>query len=139
LWEFLPRCRDDDGKIKVSGVPILSIQAFLYNGRQVDFIWEDAGISLHIPQSLYKGEIEISVAIFRTSDECFTWSEGYRFMPPASASYKITASDTLPVPVRVRMQHCAIVEEEDSLVYLVYSTRWSSFHVPTISWRKVST
>jgi hypothetical protein len=110
---------DDDGKIKVSGVPILSMQAFLYNGRQVDFIWEDAGISLDIPESPYEGEIEISVAIFRTSDEYCIWSEGYRFMPPASACYKITASATLPVPVRVRMQHCAIVEKEDSLVYLV--------------------
>ena len=95
------------------------MQAFLYNGRQVDFIWEDAGISLDIPESPYEGEIEISVAIFRTSDEYCIWSEGYQFMPPASACYKITASDTLPVPVRVRMQHCAIVEKEDSLVYLV--------------------
>ena len=112
-------CRDDKNKIKVSDVPILSTQSFLYKGSQVDFIWEDAGISLHIPDTSYDGRIEISVAIFRTSDEYCIWQQGYRFIPPASATYKITANDTFPVSVKVRMQHCAIVGNEDSLVFMV--------------------
>ena len=41
-------------------------------------------------------------------------------MPTASATYKITSNvTTLPAPVRVRIQHCAIVEEEDTLVFMV--------------------
>ena len=112
-------CRDDKNKIKVSDVPILSTQSFLYKGSQVDFIWEDAGISLHIPDTSYDGRIEISVAIFRTSDEYCIWQQGYRFIPPASATYKIMANDTFPVSVKVRMQHCAIVGNEDSLVFMV--------------------
>ena len=44
-------------------------------------------------------------------------------MPKASAMYKITASDPLPAPVKVRMQHCAVLEEEDSLVHIVAHDR----------------
>ena len=43
----------------------------------------------------------------------------YRVMPAVSATYKITASATLPVPVRVRMEHCAILKDKNSLVMMV--------------------
>ena len=111
--------RDNDNKIIVSGVPILSKQSFLYTGRRIHFIWEDAGINLLFPDTVYEGEIEISVAIFGTSGEHYVWPPGYRFMPPASATYQITASAPLPAPVTVRMEHCAVVEKDDSLVYMV--------------------
>ena len=40
-------------------------------------------------------------------------------MPIVSDMYKITASDTLPALVTVRMDHCAVMEEEGSLVHVV--------------------
>ena len=40
-------------------------------------------------------------------------------MPLVSSMFKITASDELPVPVTVRMEHCAIIEEDDSLVHMI--------------------
>ena len=40
----------------------------------------------------------------------------------ASAMYHITASETLPEPVRVRMQHCTKVENENELQFMVAHT-----------------
>ena len=37
--------------------------------------------------------------------------KGYEDMPLVSSMFKITASDELPVPVTVQMEHCAIIEE----------------------------
>ena len=40
-------------------------------------------------------------------------------MPLVSSMFKITASDELPVPVTVQMEHCAIIEEDDPLVHMI--------------------
>ena len=112
-------CRDNENKITVSGVSILSTQSFLYAGSQIDFIWEDGGITLHFPNACYEGKIQISVSIFRTSEENCIWPQDHRFMPPASATYKITANATLPAPARLRIEHYAIVDKEHSPLYMV--------------------
>ena len=52
----------------------------------------------------------------------------YRLMPKASAMFKITASAALPAPVKVRMQHCAVLEKEDSLVYIVAHDERPPYH-----------
>ena len=116
---LLFQCRDDCNKVIASGVSVFTRLSFLYTGRQLDFTWEDAGISLHFPNVSYEGKIEISVSLFRVSEEYCIWPPGYRFMPPASATYKITANATLPAPVKIRMQHCAVIDKEDSLVHMV--------------------
>ena len=40
-------------------------------------------------------------------------------MPLVSSMFKITASDTLPAPISVRLEHCAVVDREDCLVHMV--------------------
>ena len=44
---------------------------------------------------------------------------GFEEMPIVSDMYKITASEKFLVPVTLRIEHCALVEEEESLVYIV--------------------
>ena len=83
------------------------------------FIWEEAGISLLFPHSNEKKQIEVSVAIVTNIDEHSILPNKCRLMPAATATYKITASDVLPVPVKIRMQHCAVIEEDSSLIMMV--------------------
>ena len=45
--------------------------------------------------------------------------EGYEDMQLVSAMFKITASDILPVAVTVRMEHCAVVKKDNSLVHMI--------------------
>ena len=86
----------------------------------MDFIWEDAGISLHFPAvHTNVGEIKISVAVVANVDEDSILPPKYRLMPATSATYKITASAILPAPIRVRMEHCALVDKEDSMTLMV--------------------
>ena len=40
-------------------------------------------------------------------------------MPLVSALYKITASDKFPAPATVRIQHCAVVDKENTLMFLI--------------------
>ena len=106
----------------MSGSPDVKKHVFSYSGRKSDYIWKDAGISLHIPASNLEGEIEISVEIVTNIDEQSVLPKHYRFMPAASVPYKIIASAPLPTPVTVRMEHCAVIEKEDSLVLMVAHT-----------------
>ena len=85
----------------------------------MDFIWEEGGISLHFPAARYGVDIKISVIVIANIDEHSILPPMYRFMPAVSATYKITASATLPVLVKVRMEHCAILQDENSLVMMV--------------------
>ena len=98
---------------------ILKKKVFIYSGKKLDFDWEDAGISLHFPDATFEKEIEISVEIVTNIDEQGVLPRRYRLMPAASTPYKITASAPLPAPVTVRMEHCAIVKEENTLVLMV--------------------
>ena len=101
------------------GVPILSEQLFLYTGREMDFIWEEAGISLHFPTVHDMETIKISVAVVPRIDENSILPPRYRYMPAVSATYKIKATATLPAPVRIKIEHCAILENEDELISMV--------------------
>ncbi|CAI8005534.1 hypothetical protein GBAR_LOCUS4297 [Geodia barretti] len=107
---------NEDNKIIVAGVPILGAQKFWYTGKQMDFIWEEAGISLHFPAAFCERDIKISVGIFTDLEQNCILPQ---LMPRASSTYEIKASAPLPAPVRVRIEHCAIVEKENSLVHMV--------------------
>ena len=85
----------------------------------MDFIWEEAGISLHFPAAACETDIKISVGIFTDLEQNCIFPQRYRLMPMASSTYEITSSAPLPAPVRVRMEHCAIVEKQESLVHMV--------------------
>ena len=111
-------CREGH-KIVVSGAPLLKKQSFMYGGEKMDFTWEEAGISLHFPAATCKGGIKVTVKVLKNVEDYCIMPRGYRLMPMASAVYKITANAKLPAPVRVKMQHCAIIDKEDTLVHMV--------------------
>ena len=94
-------------------------QSFVYTGKELDFIWEDAGIDLYFPAATCERDIKVSVECMTHVEEDCIMPRGYRLMPMASMAYKISASAIFPAPVRVRVQHCAIVEREDALVHMV--------------------
>ena len=84
-------------------------RAFTYNSR--------IGISLHFPTV---AECETAIKIsFKVVNDDYILPEGYEDMELVSSMFKITASADLPAPVTVRMKHCAVVEEDDSLVHMI--------------------
>ena len=74
------------------------------------------GISFHFPASESKYRVELR---YKVVNDDYVLPKGYEDMPLVSSMFKITASDELPVPVTVRMEHCAIIEEDDSLVHMI--------------------
>ena len=76
---------------------------------------------MHFPTTLNDETIRFRVTVFPNIEEACYFPRKYGLIPTASATYKITSYyvTTLPAPVRVRIQHCAIVEKEDSLVFIV--------------------
>ena len=103
----------------VSDVPLLKEQSFVYTGKTLDFIWEEAGIDMHFPAASCEESIDISVKCMTKVEENSILPHGYRLMPMASATYKIKTSATFPAPVSVRIQHCAITNNKYSLVFMV--------------------
>ena len=75
------------------------------------------GISLHFP-TVAECETAIKISIKVVNDDCIL-PEGYEDMDLVSSMFKITTSADLPAPVTVRMEHCAVVEEDDSLVHMI--------------------
>ena len=109
-------CRDSDE----SGALILSEKSFVYDGKKLDFVWREGGISLHFPAAASsETNIEISVAVVGDVQKHSILELPYRLMTAASATYKITASAPLPIAVKVRMQHCVILESGESLTLMV--------------------
>lgn len=112
--------RDDTNIIlRVSGVPILEKRYILYTGKQMDYIWEEAGISLYFPPASCEKAIKVSVGIFTDVENDCVLPWRYQQMRAASAIYKITASDTFTAPVRVKMEYCAINDKKGSLVHMI--------------------
>ena len=75
------------------------------------------GISLHFPTvAECKAAIKISIKVV---NDDYILPEGYKDMELVSSMFKITPSADLPAPVTVRMEHCAVVEEDDSLVHMI--------------------
>ena len=112
-----------------------------YTGEEnvFDDLWNDAGIKIYFPRASLDKNIEVSVKImmdiggmFIPEEQSSTavdgkpkkWftpitqaSEG--FMPVVSAMYKITASSKLPLPITLQLRHCAVIENESSLHFIV--------------------
>ena len=95
---------------------IYSERVFIYKGKEDKFTWDEAGISLSFPKAKCKKDIKLSIKVIH--DDLVLPSK-HQDMALVSAMYKITASDELPKPAAVKIQHCAIVDKEDSLMFLV--------------------
>ena len=87
----------------------------VYTGEACSHISQN-GISFNFPESQYKCRVELR---YKVVNHDYVLPEGYEDMPLASSMFKITTSDEVPVPVTVRMEHCAIIEEDDSLVHMI--------------------
>ena len=85
-----------------------------YTGREL--FYESTGISLSIPAAPCEKAVGISVEVVYDD---YILPSGYSNMPVVSDMFQITASDTLPAPVTVRMEHCGVVEEKNSLVHII--------------------
>ena len=87
----------------------------VYTGEACSHVSQN-GISFHFPASESKCRVELR---FKVVNDDYILPKGYEDMPLVSSMFKIAASDELPVPVTVRMEHCAIIEEDDSLVHMI--------------------
>ena len=67
---------------------IYSEKVYIYKGKKSKFIWDEAGISLSLPETYCKKDVKLSIKI--VNDELVLPSEN-QGMPLVSALYKITA------------------------------------------------
>ena len=88
----------------------------VYTGKKTHVRWEVAGISLYLPTAQLEKEINFSIKV--VNDDYILPLE-YQGMPMVSSMYRITASETLPEPVKIRMEHCTVVEKENILGFMV--------------------
>ena len=87
----------------------------VYTGEACSHV-SQSGISFHFPASESKCRVELR---YKVVNDDYVLPEGYEDMPLVSSMFKITTSDELLVPVTVQMEHCAIIEEDDSLVHMI--------------------
>ena len=87
----------------------------VYTGEACSHVSQH-GISFHFPASESKCRVELR---YKVVNDDYVLPKGYENMPLVSSMFKITTSDELPVPVTVQMEHCAIIEEDDSLVHMI--------------------
>ena len=84
----------------------------VYTGEACSHV-SPSGISFHFPASESECRVELR---YKVVDDDYILPKGYEDMALVSSMFKITASDDLPVPVTVQMEHCAII---DSLVHMI--------------------
>ena len=87
----------------------------VYTGEACSHVSQN-GISFHFPASESTCRIELRCKVV---NDDYILPEGYEDMPLVSSMFEITTSDELLVPVTVQMEHCAIIEEDDSLVHMI--------------------
>ena len=87
----------------------------VYTGEACSHVSQN-GISFHFPASESKCRVKLR---YKVVNDDYVLPKGYEDMPLVSSMFKITTSDELPVPVTVQMEHCAIIEEDDTLVHMI--------------------
>ena len=90
-------------------------ESIVYTGNAFTYD-SPAGISLEFPSAECKTPVKVSVKV--VSD---ILPPGFDDMVQVSEMFQITASGPLPAPVTVRIEHCAVVDDdnETSLVHMV--------------------
>ena len=105
-----------DPEVKFVECSLYSEFSLAYTGIETEVCWKKAGIGLFLPKAELGKEINFTV---RVISEDYVLPAEHKNMVLVSAMYHITASETLPEPVRVRMQHCTKVENENELQFMV--------------------
>ena len=88
-------------------------ESVVYIGKACTYT-SQSGICLNFPAAECQTPVKMSLKV--VSGEYTLPPEG---RPLVSSMFKITASDTLPIPVTVQMKHCAVPDKENSLVHVV--------------------
>ena len=104
-------------------------ETVVYTGEACSHVSQN-GISFHFPASESKCRVELR---FKVVNDDYVLPEGYEDMPLVSSMFKITTSDELPIPVTVQMEHCAIIEEDDSLVHMIAHGPPPYYFLPLLS------
>ena len=99
----------------ISFFSLCSEDSLVYSGDAFSY-FSRTGVSFNFPAAMCPRPVTMSVEVIHDD---YILPPGYEEMPIVSDMYKITASDELPVPVTLEIEHCALVEEEESLVYIV--------------------
>ena len=89
--------------------------SLVYTGRAFSYT-STTGIGLFFPAGECEKHVNISVQVV---DNDYILPSRCDEMAIVSDMYKITTSGKLPVPGTIRMNHCAVMEEEDSLVFII--------------------
>ena len=87
----------------------------VYTGRECS-LTSTAGIRLYFPNAQCKTAIKVSANI---ATDNYILPPGYEGMIQVSEMYEVTSSDTLPVPVTMQIEHCALVDSQSYIVYMV--------------------
>ena len=88
---------------------------FVYTGQKT---LEKEGISLIFPPAYSEKDINsIMIEVIHNND--FILPPQYKDMHIASGMYQITSSDKLPGPIRIRIEHCASMIKENTLMFMV--------------------
>ena len=104
-------------------------ETVVYTGETCSYFSQN-GISFHFPASESTCRVELR---YKVVDDDYVLPKGYEDMPLVSSMFKITASDELLVPVTVRMEHCAIIEEDDSLMHMIAHGPPPYYFLPLLS------
>ena len=90
-------------------------ESVVYAGKACCYT-SQSGISLHFPDAKCPTPVKVSVKVVSGD---YTLPPEYKGRPLVSSMFKITASDELPAPITVQIEHCAVVDKEDCLLHMV--------------------
>ena len=90
---------------------------FVYNGKEFQMQCHEYGINLHFPKCDMTREIRVTVRPLNvSSDDCSLPNDAEL----VSAAYRIEASEQLPSPVVVEIQHCIQLSDKDDTSVLSF-------------------
>ena len=88
---------------------------FTYTGNRDHLLWEEYGVRLQFFPSTSKVYIEGAISVVSVDDDNYKFPEGSGLI---SAVYDIVASKPFPVPVKVEIQHCIPLQDENEASHL---------------------
>ena len=89
----------------------------MYSGEEVEFQCEEQGIFIHFPENEMKRDIITTVTSLNISSNDCVLPDNAELV---SAVYQIHASEALPSPVDVEMQHCVCLSNPDEAVSMSF-------------------
>ena len=92
------------------GTDVYKQRHFTYTGKNDHLFWEEYGIKLQFFPYTSEIHIEGAVSVLSVDDDNCKFPEGTELV---SAVYDIAANKPFPVPVKVEIQHCIPLQDEN--------------------------